>query len=203
MGEMKRTMFATFLALLLLCTAIPVFAVPEYTEEQAKAEMEKELEEQGDTLGWHSWPLPNKNTPEVDMEDHDIAPRLVKKYHWGITQWYNVKHEIISNHQDSFYASWTDKFYLKDKQDNTFCPQEIDRSGIINGKINGQNYTYFKVQNFQSPKKCAILTIHVIIDYYNEIGVQHDARQWNNHDQESSVFWYLTWQDEEPPEPPE
>ncbi len=43
MGEMKRTMFATFLALLLFCTAIPVFAVPEYTDEQAKAEMKKRI----------------------------------------------------------------------------------------------------------------------------------------------------------------
>ena len=33
-GQMKRTVFATFLVLLLFCTAIPVFAVPEYTDDQ-------------------------------------------------------------------------------------------------------------------------------------------------------------------------
>ncbi|GEM_PF-2106853 len=202
MGEMKRTMLATFLALLLLCTAIPVFAVPEYTDEQAQAEMEKELEEQGNALGWWEKPIPNRKTPEGNMTAHDIAPRLAVRYHWGITQWYNVKYEIMSKFQDSFDATWTDYFYLDDDT-YTYCEQLHRRTGTINGNPNGQGITRFIVDNFESPKMCRYLDINIVIDKYDEIGFDHDSNPQNNKDTEYMLFWYITWQDEEPPLPPD
>ena len=194
-GGMKRTIFATFLALLLFCTAIPVFAVPEYTDEQAKAEMEKELEEQGNTLGWYVKTAPNRWRAEGNMGPDDIAPRIIRRYHWGITQWYKVEYAMKSTNPDDFSASWEDKFYLDDDQ-QMYCVQLLPQSGTIQGS---DAYTEgFFTRLFESPVKCDYLDMNVDININGGISEDHDYNPNNNHDEEYMLFWYITWQNNPP-----
>ena len=196
MGEMKRTMFATFLALLLLCTAIPVFAVPEYTDERAKAEMEKELEEQGNTLGWYVKTAPNRYRPEGNMCPDDLAPRIIRRYHWGITQWYKAEYAMISTNPYDFSASWEDKFYLDDDQ-QIYCVQLLPQSGTIQG--NGASTEGFFTRPFESPAKCDYLDMNVDIDHDKTLHHQgYNYNEQNDHDEEYMLFWYITWQNNPP-----